>query len=499
MGGEPVSRTDRAYRSVVLFIRALFRIFFREVEVAGLENVPRTGGGLVVAWHPNGLVDPGLILATLPRRIVFGARDGLFKTPLLGTIMKAIGTVPIYRQKDAKAGQSEEDRRAANRKSLEALADAVAQGAFSALFPEGVSHDQPFLKEIKSGAARLFYQATERAAEGTPRPVILPVGLHYNQKSLFGSKVLVVFHPPVSLPDELVLPAEDTASRKSQVEGLTSEIERSLRETVLATEDWELHHLMHRARKLIRAERASRAGATLEKPDMVERVLGFARLWSGYDVRRRSHPVETERLMLRIREYDRSLGALGIEDHELEGNPLLSSPWQGLVLALTLVLVYLFVPLILVIGYVVNLPPALLLRWLARKAGAKQKDEATIKILGGAVLFPLTWLIVAILVAWGEQRLGGLYPMIPEAPVVSGAIAFLLSAISGLVILKYQRLIFEFAHGVRVRLTRARRARAVLRLQAERTRLFESLMGLADGLSLPGDVTPEGQVVPRDR
>lgn len=494
-----MNRTERAYRTIVLFTRSLFRLFFRQVEIAGIENVPSSGGGLVVAWHPNGLVDPGLILACFPRRIVFGARDGLFKTPLLGRLMRAIGTVPIYRRKDAKAGQSEEERRAANGKSLEALAEAVAGGAFSALFPEGVSHDQPFLKEIKTGAARLFYQATEMAAAGDPKPVILPVGLHYDKKSLFGSKALVIFHPPVTLPEELIVPADDADDRRKQVTGLTGEIERSLRETVLATEDWELHHLMHRARKLIRAERSSRAGAKLDKPDMTERVLGFARLWSGYRVRLSSHPEETERLMLRVREYDRALGALRIEDHELEGNPLLSSPWHGVFLALTLVLVYLFIPPILVMGYLINLPPAILLHWVARAMAGKQKDEATIKILGGAVLFPLTWLVVAVLVAWGEQRLGRLFPTVLEAPWITGVIAFLMSALSGLVILRYQRLIFEFAHGVRVRLTRARRARAVLRLQAERARLFESLIGLAEGLSLPGRVTPEGRVVPRGK
>lgn len=488
-------RRERVYRAVVRFTRSLFKLFFRELEVVGLENVPGEGGGLIVAWHPNGLVDPGLILAAFPRRIVFGARDGLFKTPLLGRLMRAIGTVPIYRRKDARAGQSDEERRAANRRSLEALADAVAQGAFSALFPEGVSHDQPFLQEIKTGAARLFYQATERTPEHLPRPVILPVGLHYDHKAIFGSKALVVFHPPIELPAELVEPARDGAARGGQVEALTREIERSLRETVLATENWELHHLMHRARKLIRAERASRAGARLEKPDMAERVLGFSRLWSGYDVRRRTHPEETERLMLRVRQYDTALGVLRIEDHELEGNPLLDSPWQGLLLLATLVLVYLFIPPILVIGYLVNFPPAMLLHWLARALARKEKDEATIKILGGAVLFPLTWLAVALLVGWGERRLGGLYPTVPDAPWISGLIAFGLSAVSGVVILRYQRLIFEFAHGVRVRLTRARRARAVLRLQAERARLFDSLIGLSEGLSLPGEVTPEGQVV----
>ncbi len=70
--------------NAVRVVRFLVGLFFRRVEVAGIEHVPATGGGLIVAWHPNALVDPGLIQAHFPKQIVFGARHGLFKLPILG-------------------------------------------------------------------------------------------------------------------------------------------------------------------------------------------------------------------------------------------------------------------------------------------------------------------------------------------------------------------------------------------------------------------------------
>jgi 1-acyl-sn-glycerol-3-phosphate acyltransferase len=104
--------------------------FFRRVEVSGVSNVPAQGGGLVVSWHPNGLVDPGLILTRFPREIVFGARHGLFKWPLLGLLLREIGTVPIYRAIDVRG--SDDARREANRKSLAALADRAQRGCTTA-------------------------------------------------------------------------------------------------------------------------------------------------------------------------------------------------------------------------------------------------------------------------------------------------------------------------------------------------------------------------------
>ncbi|MDH3729126.1 MAG: acyltransferase, partial [Myxococcales bacterium] len=70
--------------SAVRLVRFLVGMFFRRVMVAGTDHIPETGGGILIAWHPNGLVDPALIVSTFPRQVVFGARHGLFKWPIVG-------------------------------------------------------------------------------------------------------------------------------------------------------------------------------------------------------------------------------------------------------------------------------------------------------------------------------------------------------------------------------------------------------------------------------
>ena len=118
------------YRSITRFVRFLLDRWFRGIEVTGLEHLPTEGGGILVSWHPNGLLDPALIVAHFPGHVVFGARHGLFRWPGLGAMMKATGAVPIYRAMDA-TGMSEAERRAQNARSLDALAHAVADGRFS--------------------------------------------------------------------------------------------------------------------------------------------------------------------------------------------------------------------------------------------------------------------------------------------------------------------------------------------------------------------------------
>lgn len=492
------------YRWLTLFVRGLIRIFFRRVEILGLVNLPASGGGLLISWHPNGLVDPALILAYSPRRVVIGARHGLFQVPLLGALMRRLGCVPIYRARDRGPGDVETARRAANRRSLDAMARAVADGSLALLFPEGDSHDEPGPLALKYGAARLYQRARELMAEDSetletaPPPMIVPVGLHYDQKQVFGSRALMAVHPPLSLPPELTEPLPPEAGderRREQVARLTAEMERVLEEVVYATDSWELNRLMHRARRLIRAERARRAGAVLGRSDMAERLLGFARLWRGYRERVETHPAETRELMERVRTYDEELRALGLSDADLDWAPPLRILGSLLHTVGQLLLVYLLLPPILVVGYAVNLPTALGLRALARRASKRFKDEATIKLLVGALVFPSTWLLVALMVAWGERHVAALFPTVPKAPLVTGALAFGLSALGGLVALHYSRLLAITRRAVRVRLTRARRRRALARLREERGRLHDAILGLAQGLDLPGTVAPDGRIV----
>ncbi len=476
-------------------LRLLVKLFFREVEVTGAEHIPDDRGGVIVSWHPNGLVDPGLILTQFPRQVVFGARNTLFNWPLLGFVLRQIGTVPIFRPMESKSADPEA-RKKANQKSIGALSSEVARGSFSALFPEGTSHDAPHLLELKTGVARLYYQARKQAPADKP-PVIIPVGLHYDKKRMFRSRALVWFHPPMTLDAALdVTPSDDEsdADTKSRVATLTTEVERVLSDVVHATEDWGLHFLLHRARKLVRAERAARAGAEPGRPGIGEKALAFARVRKGYYDRLESDPEAVIEMRRRVSEYDEDLRSLRIDDHDLDRDPRLVSPWLAALLLLQFVLVFLLLPPVLVFGYLANGPTALALWGLTRVASRYKKDEATIKILVGAIAFPLTWLLAAAIGFVGHEFLHDAYPAIPQRPFLAAAAVASLAAVGGACALRYLHVAQETARAVRVRLTRQRRKDSVARLKVERGELYEAVMELAEGLELPGEVADDGTI-----
>ncbi len=456
-------------RGLRWFLRLLARLFFRSVEVVGSENVPRDGGGLLVAWHPNGLADGILLLGFCPRPVTFGARHGLFRLPIVGWLLRGAGAVPLYRRRDRGepgARMSDEERRAANHRSLGALASAARQ-SFVAIFPEGATHDEPQVLELRAGAARLF----QLAQEGGGDPLLVPVGLHYERKHAFRSRVLLAFYPPVELPENLC--------PETFVDRLTGLIQQHLIEVTHPTESWELHRAMEQVRSLVRAEQAAREGVPrLRRAPMQERDEGFARVWAGYRRQRAIDPGVVDRLVARVTRYGEALRLLGLSDRDLDGAPLGRTVWRVILLGVEALLMLLLLPTVVLIGNLVNLPAALLVALGARKLSVTRKEQAGLKMFLGLIILPMAWMAASLAVglAWTEPLPG--FDWRPEALWVRVAGMLALCVLSALLGLRYHRFIAELGHGLRALWVGGFRRDTVKRLRRQRSALYDEVIGL---------------------
>ena len=136
-------------RIIVALLRFTLRIYFRRVEVAGLEHVPLETPVIFVLNHPNALVDPAFLLCLAPRKVSFLAKAPLFRMPIIGAFVRALDSLPAYRQQD----QGEDVNK--NQETFAAAAEWLSKGGTIGICPEGISHDRPGLQPIKTGAARI--------------------------------------------------------------------------------------------------------------------------------------------------------------------------------------------------------------------------------------------------------------------------------------------------------------------------------------------------------
>jgi 1-acyl-sn-glycerol-3-phosphate acyltransferase len=175
------------------------RWYYADIAVQGRARVPPEGPLLVLANHPNALIDPLLVGTTLSRRVLLTAKATLFEQPALALLLRGVGVVPLRRAKDEMPERgSSSVPPARNAQAFAQVTSALRAHQTVLVFPEGISHDDPSLAPLKSGAARMALQAS---SEGVAGIQLLPIGLVFEAKEKPGSRVLVRVGEPLDLDE----------------------------------------------------------------------------------------------------------------------------------------------------------------------------------------------------------------------------------------------------------------------------------------------------------
>jgi len=144
-----------------LLLKSYFTVLNRTYDVKGNLSLP--AGPKIIAMNHTPGCDPFYLSFLLEAAPHFLLQDGLFTIPVIGSILKATGQIPVYRgterAKDAK----------------EQACALLREGKTIAIFPEG--KDVPLGQRIpaKSGTVRMSIET------GAP---IIPLGLYAPPQSL---------------------------------------------------------------------------------------------------------------------------------------------------------------------------------------------------------------------------------------------------------------------------------------------------------------------------
>ena len=432
-----------AQRLVQAVISVALRLFFRRIETSREGLVPVSGALVFVLNHPNGLIDPGLVFAALPRRISFLAKSTLFRLPVVGWLLRTVEALPLYRRADAGEDVSQ------NVRTFEAYRSLLLRGRCVALFPEGLSHNEPRLQPVKTGAARIALGAS------VPGLKIVPVGLYYTSKTSFRGEALLRFGEPLDVPQ--VGPDERGEPPREAVRELSARIEAALLGVTLNVETEEQ---LDAARKAERLFSSVYEGLNMRLP-LAER-FDFLRGLSAQLFARLAEAKGLEDLRRRILRHEAQLERIGIAP----GNLSLSrhSRWYVLRHFLLRASILLLLLPLTVVGALVHLPAYLLCTLLARLFPRHGVDEIgpTVKILAAILFMPLTWLVVSALVfvRWGWQ---------------AAFVALPLTIVCGYAALRSLEELYDMRGWFKALLLLARRRKLFLRLLIERRALRDEL------------------------
>ena len=94
------------YFGVKVFLHSILSIFFQNIEIIGLDNIPQNGPVIFVGNHANQFVDGLTMMSTCAnRKVSFLIAEKSWNRAVIGDFAKAMDAVPVSRaQDDAKKG-----------------------------------------------------------------------------------------------------------------------------------------------------------------------------------------------------------------------------------------------------------------------------------------------------------------------------------------------------------------------------------------------------------
>lgn len=178
---------------ITLVMRPLLFLFTR-YKVEGKENIPKEGPLIIVSNHVS-MTDPPVLSTSIPRDIVFMAKEEIFSDPMLGPLARAWHSFPVRR------GQLD---REALRQADQVLRDGLALG----MFPEAMRSTTGKMQQGYTGVALIALRS---------KSPILPVGIKGADKM---NKLSFIFHRPeliVNIGKPFTLPHSGGRLTKEQL------------------------------------------------------------------------------------------------------------------------------------------------------------------------------------------------------------------------------------------------------------------------------------------
>ena len=363
---------------------------FYEVERTGPGLVP--GPVLVTANHPNSLVDPLLIFHTGGRQTRPLAKAPLFEHVVVGTVLRGLGGLPVYRKQD------DPDQMHLNERTFDAAIAALTKGEAVQIYPEGRSHSEPSMSELRTGAARIALMAEEQA-EWTLGLKVQPVGLTYEQKLFFRGRAVAAYGEPIEVAAYRSGYAQD---QRAAARALTDDIRRGLLQVTLQAETTEDRELVNLAERIWAREKGE--ARPRERQKLSERLPRMRRFAQAYARLRAEDAEHAEELRAGVRRYQRMVTALGVREGDV---PRRYEPKRVATYAAGQLAMLLLVLPAAVLGMVFWAPPYGVTRVIARRFRPRHDQVATYKLSVGFFAFPI-WLgtvCAPVFLLWGLKPL----------------------------------------------------------------------------------------------
>ena len=357
------------------------RLYFRKITIRNRDLVPAEGPIIFAPNHPGAFLDPIVVSVLVKHELHFLARGESFGTALARTVYGWLNMIPIYRPNESP------DEVHKNDQIFEKCYEHLAKKRSIIIFPEGISHTEPRLKKVKTGAARIGLGAGAYSEEDLDIKIV-PIGLNYTAAHSFRSELFLNFGQPISLKE---YQEQYQTDEFEGVRSLTTRIREELEARVVVIRNEDLDDLIADIEVMYRShlqevldtndEGASRKFRIAR--EIAEAVQHFQRV----------DPLRVTNFRERLNEYRYRLTGLSLDDRQVRSA---ERRWPMAAILLFLV----FGAPLFAVGALWNYLPYRLTGWIVDKVVKRDDFIGAVRILAGFGVFLVYYTGLVILASF---------------------------------------------------------------------------------------------------
>lgn len=363
-----------SYRFLQQFVSFWINRFFRNVEIHR-ATILKNGPAIFAMNHPNNLIDTLLVGYAIKRKVHYLATAQMFRNKLLSLFLHNIGIIPVYRKQDDPTHSEK------NISTFQECYQVLSRNGAIGIYPEGITHAEPRVKKIKTGAARIALEAEAQFHNGIQ---LIPIGLNYSIRKSFRSEVVVNLGKPIEVS---AYSAHYQVDPAGTVDQLTSDLQEAMEREIIHVDTPDFERLL---RSLERVYKAELIQNLLEKSGIprkeVDSIRLSKKLVEAIEYFNQTDPMRLRAFRVKLDLYETRLKKLHLQDEALMRLTDNKHTYRAFLVRVALLLIgfpFAFW------GGLNHFLPYHISRWISQRIAKKETDYATVRIICGIILYPV--------------------------------------------------------------------------------------------------------------